>query len=128
MPRNLRAWLARAVVHRSLHLARCRSRRRRHEHRACLEHPEGSDRDDPTLLLEDEELRGILQEALSRIPPDHRAVLFLNVFERMDYESIATALQIPIGTVRSRLNRSRKALRDVLIRMTPATQQDIILY
>jgi DNA-directed RNA polymerase specialized sigma24 family protein len=47
MPKDLRAWLARTVVHRSLHLARCRSRRRRHEERARFDHAEISHRDDP---------------------------------------------------------------------------------
>ena len=40
LPPNPAAWLSRAVVHRSLHLNRCRCRRRRHELRACLHHPE----------------------------------------------------------------------------------------
>ena len=37
----------------------------------------------------------------------------------MDYQSIAARLDIPLGTVRSRLNRSRKALRDALIQVLP---------
>ena len=40
-PSNLRSWLACAVTHRSLHLARCQSRRRKHEIRACLQRAEG---------------------------------------------------------------------------------------
>ena len=119
MPTNLRAWLARAVVHRSLHLSRCRSRRRRHEDRAQFERTEESDRDDPARHLEGQELRRIFHEALSQIGPDHRDVLVLSVVEQMDYQSIAAALNIPVGTVRSRLNRSRRAIRDVLIRTLP---------
>jgi RNA polymerase sigma-70 factor (ECF subfamily) len=120
MPTDLRAWLARAVVYRSLHLSRCRSRRRRHEDRARSEHNEESDRDDPARHLEGQELRQIFNEALSQIGPEHRDVLVLSVVEQMDYESIADALNIPVGTVRSRLNRSRRAFRDVLVRMLPA--------
>ena len=119
MPTNLRAWLARAVVHRSLHLSRCRSRRRHHEDRARFERNEESDRDDPARHLEGQELRRVLHEALSQIGPDHRDVLVLSVVEEMDYQSIADALNIPVGTVRSRLNRSRRAFRDVLIRELP---------
>ena len=52
---------------------------------------------------------GSLGEALSQIGPEHRDVLVLNVVERMDYRSIAATLNIPVGTVRSRLNRSRQA-------------------
>lgn len=119
MPTNLRAWMVRAVVHRSLHLSRCRSRRRRHEDRARVGRLELSERDDPARHLEGEELRRTLWAALSELAPDHRSVLVLGVIEQMDYESIAATLGIPIGTVRSRLNRSRKALREVLTRMLP---------
>jgi RNA polymerase sigma-70 factor (ECF subfamily) len=119
MPSKVRAWMVRAVVYRSLHLSRCRSRRRRHEDQARIGRLEESDRDDPTRHLEREELRRILREALSEIAPDHRSVLVLSVIEQMDYESIAATLGVPIGTVRSRLNRSRKALREVLTKMFP---------
>ncbi len=119
MPTNLRGWLSRAVVHRSLHLSRCRSRRRRYEDRARHERTEESDHDDPSRRLERQELRRIFGEALSRIGPDHRDVLELSVVEEMDYQSIAATLNIPVGTVRSRLNRSRRAIRDVLIRELP---------
>jgi RNA polymerase sigma-70 factor, ECF subfamily len=119
MPTNLRAWLARAVAHRSLHLARCQSRRRKHEVQARHQRIEESDRDDPAHHLEGEELGRILEEALSRIAPEQRTVMVLNVVEQMDYESIAKSLHIPIGTVRSRMNRARRALRELLIQTLP---------
>jgi RNA polymerase sigma-70 factor, ECF subfamily len=119
MPTNLRSWLARAVVHRSLHLARCQSRRRKHEAQAQFQRVEESDRDDPAHYLEGEDLGRILEEALSRIAPDQRTVLVLNVLEQMNYESIAKTLQVPIGTVRSRLNRARSALRELLTESLP---------
>ena len=119
MPSNPRAWLVRTVVHRSLHLARSRSRRRRHEDRARLTRVEPSDQDDPARHLEADELSHILRQAPQSLAPDQRAVLVLAVIDQKDYESIAGALGIPIGTVRSRLNRSRKALREVLVRLLP---------
>jgi RNA polymerase sigma-70 factor (ECF subfamily) len=119
MPLNVRSWLLRTVVHRSLHLARCRSRRLEHEREAGFERGEQCDRDDPARRLEGEELGCILEKALRRIAPDHRAVLVKSVIEQMDYESIAMSLQIPIGTVRSRMNRARRSLREVLIHKLP---------
>jgi RNA polymerase sigma-70 factor, ECF subfamily len=119
MPANVGSWLASAVAHRSLHLARCQVRRRRHEIRAGFERVEESDRDDPAHHLECGELGCILEKALARIAPDHRTVLVLSVVEQMDYQSIAAKLQIPIGTVRSRLNRARWALRQVLFQTLP---------
>jgi RNA polymerase sigma-70 factor (ECF subfamily) len=118
-PSDPRAWLVAAVVHRSLHLARCRARRTKHENRARIEHLELAAQENPTRELEYEELRSALEKALSRIPPDQRAVLVLSVFEELDYQSIANRLNLPLGTVRSRLSRSRKALRDALIRELP---------
>ena len=126
MPRNVRAWLTRTVVHRSLHLARCRSRRRRHEDQARFDHAEESDRDNPARSLEGQELRRILEEALDQIGPDHRQVLVLSAVERMDYRSIATTLQVPVGTVRSRLSRSRRAFRDALIRTLPEAYHGLL--
>ena len=119
MPTNVRSWLARAVEHRSLHLARCRSRRRKHEIRARFQRLEESDRDNPAQHLEGQDLGRILEEALARIDADQRIVLVLGAVEQMDYESIATALQIPIGTVRSRMNRARRAVRELLIHTLP---------
>jgi RNA polymerase sigma-70 factor, ECF subfamily len=119
LPPNPRAWLVTAVVHRSLHLARCRARRKKHEIRARFERLEDVNRDNPTRELEYEELRCALDNALSMISPEHRDVLVLSVFEDMEYEAIAARLDIPLGTVRSRLNRSRKALREALIQVFP---------
>jgi RNA polymerase sigma-70 factor (ECF subfamily) len=119
MPLNVRSWLLRTVAHRSLHLARCRSRRLEHEREAGLARGEESDRDDPARRLEGEELGCIMEKALCRIAPDHHAVLVKSVIEQMDYESIAMSLQIPIGTVRSRMNRARRSLREVLIHNLP---------
>ncbi len=123
IPSNLRSWLARAVALRSLHLARCQARRRKHEIKACFQRAEKTDRDDPVHRLERKDLGRILDEALSRIVPDQRAVLVLSIVEQMDYESIAAALQIPIGTVRSRINRARRALRQVLSETLPEEYQ-----
>ena len=92
---------------------------RKHEVHAQFERAEASDRDDPSHHLEGEDLGRILDQALDRIAPDQRAVLILNVVEQMDYESIAAALRIPIGTVRSRMNRARVALRELLLETLP---------
>ncbi|TAK87681.1 MAG: RNA polymerase sigma factor [Betaproteobacteria bacterium] len=55
-----------------------------------------------------------LDNALLRLPADQRAVLLLVAVERMNYEQIANALDIPLGTVMSRLSRARERLRAIL--------------
>jgi RNA polymerase sigma-70 factor (ECF subfamily) len=118
MPANPRAWLTRAIALRSLHLARSRARRRRHERLACERRPEASDRDDPSGQMEFEELTQTLGETFLTITPESRDVILLRMAARMDYASIAATLQIPIGTVRSRLHRTRQVFRAALTRKT----------
>jgi RNA polymerase sigma-70 factor (ECF subfamily) len=115
MPQDPRSWLARAVVLRSLHIARLRARRRKHERRACERRPEASTRDDPSRWVDYEEVNRLFDESLRSIPPEYREVILLRTAAQMDYAEIADALGIPIGTVRSRLNRTREILRSTLL-------------
>jgi RNA polymerase sigma-70 factor (ECF subfamily) len=52
--------------------------------------------------------------ALDRLSPEYRAVLVLKDLEGRKYEEMAELLDVPIGTVRSRLHRARLELRDLL--------------
>ncbi len=47
---------------------------------------------------------------MDRLDPEKRAVLLLRARDQLPYEAIAAALDIPVGTVMSRLARARKAL------------------
>ena len=53
--------------------------------------------------------------ALDKLEPHARAVVVLRDVEQLDYEQIARILEIPAGTVKSRLFRARLALRDQLL-------------
>ena len=55
-----------------------------------------------------------MQRALNRLSPEHRAVLIMKDMEGQKYETMADALQVPIGTIRSRLHRARLELRELL--------------
>ncbi|MFQ5877497.1 MAG: RNA polymerase sigma factor [Acidobacteriota bacterium] len=55
-----------------------------------------------------------LHRALAAMDPGQRAVLVLRVAEELDYEEIASALGIPVGTVRSRLARARARIRRLM--------------
>jgi RNA polymerase sigma factor (sigma-70 family) len=52
-----------------------------------------------------------MAKLLDELPPGERDVLLLYAWEALTYEEIANALAIPVGTVRSRLNRTRRRLR-----------------
>jgi RNA polymerase sigma-70 factor (ECF subfamily) len=55
-----------------------------------------------------------LDRALARLPAEHREVILLVGLEGIDYESVARILDVPIGTVRSRLSRGRERLRALM--------------
>ncbi len=55
-----------------------------------------------------------VQSALSQMPDYQKAMLVMYHVENLTYEEIAERLDLPLGTVKSRLNRARLALRDLL--------------
>ncbi len=71
----------------------------------------------PVTLLDDADLRAHGQflgdeiaGALGGLPPDYRTAVILSDIEGQTYEEIATFMQVPIGTIRSRIHRGRKLL------------------
>lgn len=58
--------------------------------------------------------RAVLLDALASLPEGDRDVVVLVAWEELSYEEVSAALAIPIGTVRSRLNRARRRLRERL--------------
>jgi RNA polymerase sigma-70 factor (ECF subfamily) len=74
---------------------------------------------DPAAALERSELEGALHRAIAELPEDRRVVVVLRDLEGLAYEEIAAALELPLGTVRSRLHRARMDLKDKLERFLP---------
>lgn len=68
----------------------------------------------PILIYEKIELKASIETALSKLSDDNKSVVVLKDLLGYSYEEIGEILQIPIGTVRSRLNRSRSALKHIL--------------
>lgn len=60
------------------------------------------------------EHKELLEEALSRVDPELRAIFVLKEVERLSYREIAEVIEIPEGTVGSRLNRARLELQQHL--------------
>jgi RNA polymerase sigma factor (sigma-70 family) len=91
------------------------------QRRAWVPLPEESDMDggaalvattmgpEQAALLRDE--KRTLDSLLASLPEEHRTVLMLREIEEMDYAQIALVTGVPIGTVMSRLARSRAALK-----------------
>ena len=55
-----------------------------------------------------------VQAAIAKLSPEFREVLVLREFEKMSYEEIAGVLDVPRGTVESRLHRARGEMRELL--------------
>jgi RNA polymerase sigma factor (sigma-70 family) len=58
--------------------------------------------------------RGLISRALAQLAARDRDVLLLVAWGQLSYEEVASALEIPVGTVRSRLNRARTQIRKAL--------------
>lgn len=108
-------WLYRVTLN------RCRDELRRrktvkHTQPASLDSPRdpASPLRGPHAGAEAHEAEELVTRALKGLPDDAREICVLRDIEGLSYEEIAEALEIPVGTVRSRLNRARALLREAL--------------
>ena len=107
-PDRFDAWLHRLTVHACLDIARKRRRRVQEVELTPLVSPTVGD---STAQIAERE---VLDEALRRLDPEWRAVIVLHYFLGMPLSDVAVELRIPIGTVKSRLNRSLEVMRTTL--------------
>ncbi len=112
----LSTWLYRIAINAALD----RKRSTRHESRMEELSPSLAD-GRPSLESQatDLERSRLLQEALERIPGHYRSPLVLAHLEGMPLEEIARVLDLPEGTVKSRLFRARAMLKDIIRRHYP---------
>jgi len=68
----------------------------------------------PDKALERKEVGQLLLDAIDELPFSHRTILLLKEVEGLSYDEISTTLDLPLGTVKSRLARARKSLREAL--------------
>jgi RNA polymerase sigma-70 factor (ECF subfamily) len=123
---SLRTWVYRIVINRAKN--RQRWWRRREQEMTALA-VEDAERDNPWVLstalktdqsdspdeaLQRKEVGEILHEAIADLPFDQRIILLLKDIDGLSYDEIARTLNLALGTVKSRLARARRALRDRL--------------
>jgi RNA polymerase sigma-70 factor (ECF subfamily) len=116
---SFRSWLLRIVTNGSYDALRAR-RRHGEESLDDLMEESAFDAPDPgdlpeTVALRREQIAG-LEAALQTLPLDQRSVLVLFDVHGLPYDEIATVLATNLGTVKSRLNRARRRLRDHMLR------------
>ena len=68
------------------------------------------DIENPENVLYGEELKKVVETAISDLPEDLRFAVTLREFEGLSYEDIADVMECPVGTVRSRIFRAREAI------------------
>lgn len=71
-------------------------------------------RADPAISVEQRERQNLVQCALMRLNAGHREILAMYDLSGLSYEEISEILRVPLGTVKSRLNRARHALKEEL--------------
>lgn len=103
---SVRTWLVGILVRRAAMFRRSRGRRERIFAPQGIEEPP-----DETSGASSTEARLDLSTMLGCLSPEHRAVIVLRELEGLMYEEMAAALEIPRGTVESRLHRAREELR-----------------
>lgn len=70
--------------------------------------------EDPAAMVDRRSIDGRIEQALTTLPPTFRTAVVLCDLQGLSYEEIAEATGWPLGTVRSRIHRGRKQLRDAL--------------
>ena len=73
-----------------------------------------SPQQNPESILFDKLLDGEVQDALDTLPEEFRSAILLVDIEELNYQEAARALDVPVGTVRSRLSRGRAMMREAL--------------
>lgn len=110
---SLGTWIYRLTT--NLCLTHLRRRKRSPVQTGPISDSPGQDRElGPGSGVQTGEALSRVRAALTDLPDDQRAILILRDVRGLEYEQLAEVLEIPIGTVRSRLFRARRALADRL--------------
>ena len=109
-PDRFDAWLHRLIVHSCLDQVRRRRRRVIEVELTPIDLPA------PTDMVGELADRDMLEEALARLDPGHRAVVVLHYFLGMPLPDVAAAVGIPLGTAKSRMHYALAAMKVAVLR------------
>jgi RNA polymerase sigma-70 factor (ECF subfamily) len=128
---SLRTWMYRIALHEASNQRRWWSRHKKQE--LTIDTPIGASETDegddamclgatladsnisPYQQAEHAELKARVEDSLRKLPEAFRTVVVLREMEGFSYEEIAEILDVPAGTVKSRLTRGRAALKEILV-------------
>ena len=109
-------WLRRIALNSGLNYLKTRKRERPLDEGTIgtRKIPLSAPADDPEERLERAEFEARFERAVEALPSDQKCVFVLRFHEGMSYEEISRTLDLPLGTVMSRLNRARQKLKGLL--------------
>ena len=106
-------WLYRLAANAAIDTAR---RQRRHGGTEDIDElPLHDDGSTPQQELEKREAAEVVRRALAQVKPEYRTALLLRYMQDLSYEEIGKALSLPPGTVKSRINRGKAQLKEILL-------------
>jgi RNA polymerase sigma-70 factor (ECF subfamily) len=123
MESSLSTWLHRITVNMAKNRWKHQQRRMRDKHESLdaprlEENPQKREpkdpRPDPRQESAGREMRDRLDAAVASLPEEQRIVVVMRFLQDLQYEEIAEALDLSMGTVKSRINRGRKRLHELL--------------
>ena len=108
-------WIYQLTHHAAIDFLR---REKRHGNTVELaERPEISGEENrPEEIVEQQGDREAVAAAMQELTPEYREILLLRYMQELDYDEIAAVLAVPTGTVKSRLNRAKAQLKEILLR------------
>ena len=107
---TFKAWFLAVVRNRCIDVMRQRRRRPEVDIESVDTAAEADD--DPEAVAASDEMAHIVKRELAQLSPEHREILILREFLDLGYAEIGKVLDVPPGTVMSRLHRARSALAD----------------
>jgi RNA polymerase sigma-70 factor (ECF subfamily) len=117
----LRNWLYRIAINAALDVMRRKPEEALEDEQVLMVTDQAASPE--TALIEKEQV-ALLQRAMQSLPEAARSVLVLREYGFLSYQEIASVLDVPVGTVMSRLNYGRNRLREILISHEVKTEKE----
>ena len=118
---SLAPWLHRVAVNLSCNAIKKRRLRLENIEDVAEGYVTTDPRQSPEAIFERAEMQARMREAINSLPLKHRLVVTLHYLQDFSLPEIAFILQLPVGTIKSRLHHARKSLRDRL-----GTQEEVV--